>query len=182
MAFNKDYDVSDIGDKVSWEIYRAVNRGDLDAVKQYVQKGDITLNTVLHTNLLSGAATYGHLKVLVYLMEHFNLTLSDKSVHNNAIMRQAALEEHVDIVKYLLSRIISCNNSRLLNEWIDSASFSSQGSDNAITRYLENDPFLQARLREYLATTSLLEDRLYKARVMPSFSSMKYADNLYVLK
>ncbi|XP_046862319.1 myotrophin-like [Xenia sp. Carnegie-2017] len=91
--------------KMGEELLWAVKNGDLDKVRELVERKGCSVNSELMNgrNPLHFAADYGQLEVLKYLISKgANVNLPDK--HGITPLLAAIYEEHLSCVKLLLSK------------------------------------------------------------------------------
>ncbi|XP_070558761.1 myotrophin-like [Ptychodera flava] len=87
------------------ELKWALQNGDLEAIKEHVEKPGFDVNQEIHQgrNGLHIAADYGQLEVLQYLVsKDIDVNLPDK--HGITPLLSAIFEGHTECVRYLLSK------------------------------------------------------------------------------
>ena len=78
-------------------IDRAINSGDIDYVKAYLEENKISRNDI--KNALIRSAQNGHLEVVKYLVEEHQ---ADIHAQNEGGLRWSAQNGHLEVVKYLV--------------------------------------------------------------------------------
>jgi hypothetical protein len=71
---------------------------------QYLSLDDVRSNNNRALRVLRVAAFYGHLPVVQYLCENFQLTIQDVRTWNNGALRLAASRGHLPVVQYLCEK------------------------------------------------------------------------------
>jgi len=84
----------------------AIKNGDLDGVKEFVEKGGVDVKTIKDANSrtpIHWAADYNQLELLKYL-ESKGAKLDEKDKYGITPLLAAVYEGHVNVVQYLVSK------------------------------------------------------------------------------
>lgn len=85
-----------------------IDHDDLNKVKQMTIERDVV--THHNNNPLHLACSFGHLDIIKYLVENFNLTLDDIRCNNNYILHASSC--HLNVIKYLIGQGIELDDIR----------------------------------------------------------------------
>lgn len=120
------------------ELVMAAKEGDLEKVKRLVESGANVneITTKGHTTPLFNAALYGHLDIVVYLVENV-AKVNKRSGEHDTALHGAAAQGHLDIVKYLVERDADTNVVDLYGDTPLSLA-SERGDLDTVTYLVEN--------------------------------------------
>jgi ankyrin repeat protein len=122
----------------------AAKKGKLEAIEYFYGAGaDLEERNHLGFTALIYAARYGHLEIVIYLVETAGVRLSAEDNDGDTALSIASMNGHIEVVRYLHSKGADINHKRKLDNDTPIISAARNGKTNIVNFLHNNDALLE---------------------------------------